>query len=60
MSYKHNGAYFTQSVTFKPSYDSYACIHALDILNLLWPLYFYVQCVLWVSAQRCTPLYIHK
>ena len=25
-SYKHNHDYFTHSVTFKPSYDSYACV----------------------------------
>ena len=58
VSYKHNDAFFTQSVTFEPSYDSYARHHhALHTLNLVWPLYIYVHCALWVSAQRCTLFY---
>jgi len=58
VSYKHNSAFFTQSVTFEPSYDSYARHHhALHTLNLVWSLFIYVHCALWVSAQRCTLVY---
>jgi len=51
VSYKHNSAYFTHCVTFKPSYDSYA----LHTLNPVWQRCTPVCTDKWVYIipQRC-------
>jgi len=51
--YKHNGAYFTHSMTFWTFLWS-LCLHALHTLSLVWPLYIYVHFGFLLSAaQRC-------
>jgi len=58
VSYKHNGAYFTHSVTFC-IFLWFLCLHALHTLNLVWPWYIYVHCAHWLFAQRCTKTLLH-
>jgi len=56
--YKHNGAYFTHCVTFKPSYDSYA-LHTSNLLPSIAIGIIHLR-ALWVSAQRCASVCTDK